>query len=290
MPVLNPSTWLRRSTGRILRLTRSSLHRFTGGRTPATIAHVFGHKLHQNPEDVAIDFRSLGGLTLNDFPFGELGYICETVKPGQRVIDLGANIGFYTLLMAKFVGTQGRVYAFEPGPKSFEILSRNVRENGYQNVVLENQAVTNNTGPLKLLVCRSGESDNRISDTGVFAGDRDCVESNGVALDDYFAQFPGGIDFIKIDIQGAEYLALQGMTKLLARSPNVRLIVEFCPAAFDKLISAAEYLRYLRGLGFRVFDVPEDRPRYETTDDQLLAAYPPGKMTNLALERYDGRR
>ncbi|MGC3970051.1 MAG: FkbM family methyltransferase [Pirellulales bacterium] len=285
MPIASSRSWLRRSGGRLLWLTRSSLRRFAGGKKPAVVPDVFGHKLHQNPDDVAINFSRLCGLPLQRFPYGELGLIHESVKPGDRVIDLGANIGFYTLLFAQCVGPQGCVYAFEPGPKSFEILSRNVRENEYGNVILEPLAVTNKTGPLKLLVCRSGESDNRIADTGVFAGDRDCVELQGAALDDYFAKIPGGIDFIKMDIQGAEYLALQGMTKLLARSPNVRLIVEFCPAAFDKTISTAEYLRYLRGLGFRVFDLPEDRPRYEATDDQLLAAYPPGKMTNLVLER-----
>ena len=61
-------------------------------------------------------------------------------------MDVGASVGYYTLLLARLVGPSGRVYAFEPIPRDFAILKRNVKANGYQNVVLENRAVSDING------------------------------------------------------------------------------------------------------------------------------------------------
>lgn len=254
---------------------------------PAVVHNVFGHTLHQNPEDVAINFSPLEGLSPKRFPHGELGFFFRALQPGQVVLDIGANIGYFTLLFARGVGPKGHVYAFEPGPKSFKTLAKNIEVNGYQNVTLVNKAVSHTTGTTTLYICRSGESDNRITDTVRCTDSYDQMEMPTVKLDDFFLGNSCPIDLIKMDIQGAEYLALKGMTNLLARNPQVRLVLEYAPAGLELTVRTADFLAFIRGLGFRVFDLPERRAMREVNDAYLLRKYPPkaGKITNLLLQR-----
>ena len=71
--------------------------------------------------------------------YEELGteIVKKEVKEGDIVIDIGANIGYFTLLFAKLVGPAGKVYSFEPEPSNFSILKKNVKVNEYRNVILE---------------------------------------------------------------------------------------------------------------------------------------------------------
>ncbi len=86
------------------------------------------------------------------------------IKPGQTVIDVGANIGYYnTLQFAKLVGpTVSRVYAFEPDPDNFALLRKNVAQNGYANVVCIQKAVSDQTSKLKLFRNSQNHGDHRI--------------------------------------------------------------------------------------------------------------------------------
>lgn len=70
----------------------------------------------------------------------------EHIQPGNTVIDIGANIGYYTILAAQIVGETGKVYAFEPEPKNLTLLKKNVEHNNLTNVVLANKAVSNANG------------------------------------------------------------------------------------------------------------------------------------------------
>lgn len=75
---------------------------------------------------------------------------CEIVKPGMTVLDVGAHIGYHTLIAARLVGSQGRVYSFEPEPSNFAQLSKNVELNGLDNVTLVQKAISNKSGREKL--------------------------------------------------------------------------------------------------------------------------------------------
>src|SRR5262245_13382224 len=99
--------------------------------------------LHEQASDVVIS-RELAEKQIFE-PF-ETKLVLENICRGDWVIDVGANIGYYTLLFAQKVGQRGRVFAFEPDPENFELLEHNVRQNGYDNVVLVNKAVAEKTG------------------------------------------------------------------------------------------------------------------------------------------------
>jgi FkbM family methyltransferase len=218
----------------------------------------------------------------------ETDFVLQEIRPGDVVLDIGANIGYYTLLFAKLVGPTGYVFAFEPDPKNFSLLSRNVELNGYHNVVLINKAVSDKTGFAKLFLSDINSGDHRIYDS---ADGRHSVPIQTVTLDDYFVQSKLQFDLVKFDIQGAEWAALQGMTNFLSQHERLKMIMEFWPVGLKRFgADAARFLAMLQEKGFRVFELDEARQVLSpTTSAKLLAAYTVESKshTNLLCVKYD---
>lgn len=250
---------------------------------------IFGHKMYVDVNDQGISLESIVGHPESYYPYGELGFWRKNLKPGQTVIDIGANIGYFTLYTARLVGSQGRVIAIEPGPMSYAILTKNVAVNGYKHVKIENVAVADYNGKATFMICRTGETDNKL-DAVVDKNSkeiRDPVEVNVIRLDDYIQnKFP--VDFIKIDVQGAEYLALQGMKETLMANPQIQLLMEYSPIALESVgVVPSEFLALIRSMGFRIFVLPENQDMHEVTDEVLLKNYGVNRIshTNLILRR-----
>jgi FkbM family methyltransferase len=223
-----------------------------------------GHKMFLDSED---SLRLSTGV-YDEF---EIELVKKEIKPGDTVLDLGANIGYYTLIFAKLVGKSGKVYAFEPDPNNFALLKKNVKINGYNNVVLINKAVSNKTEKLKLYLCEDNNGDHRIYDSH---DGRKCIEIESVKLDNYFKDYNGKVDFIKIDIQGAEAAAAQGMFNLLKKNKSVKIISEFWPIGLKRFgVEPIEYLNLLTKLGFRLFNIEEQKKITPTSISELLERY-----------------
>ncbi len=223
----------------------------------------------------------------------------RSLREGDVAVDLGANVGYYTLLAGKLVGDAGRVYAFEPDPVNFALLERNVRLNGLRNVVLEQRAASNANGDALLFANPRFRGDSRLYD--VPAGEpiatllgidepRETVEVKTIRLDDYFTGRETAIDFIKIDTQGAEAVILEGMRETLLRSTDLVMALEFVPQLIrdfgadpEKMMEqlAELDLRYYQ-IGLRRF-IPRD-------PDKLLAKFGTGPGTNLVLVRRSATR
>ena len=131
----------------------------------------------------------------------ETELVKKEVKKGYTVIDIGANIGYYTLLFAKLVGKEGKVYAFEPEPNNLDLLKKNIEVNNYKNVIIEQKAVSDTTKSVNLFTAKQGIGEHRINFS--WFGNNG-IEVEAIKLDDYINE---KIDFIKIDIEGAEYNA-----------------------------------------------------------------------------------
>jgi tRNA G37 N-methylase Trm5 len=116
---------------------------------------VQGHKMYLDSKE-SLDLSIYG--VYEEY---ETDLIKKEIDRGDVVLDLGANIGYYTLLFAKKVGDEGRVYAFEPDPTNFSLLKKNVEINGYRNVVLIQKAVSNKNGKLKLYLNEDNKGDHR---------------------------------------------------------------------------------------------------------------------------------
>lgn len=212
----------------------------------------------------------------------ETEFLQAQVSAGDVVVDIGAHIGYYTLLFAKLVGPQGKVFAFEPDPTNFAILSRNVAANGYANVVLVPKAVSDTTGVATLYLSGSNSGDHRLYPSET---DRTAIKVVTTSLDDYFGDYAEPIAFVKLDIQGAEYAAVSGMSRVLQRNGVVRLMTEFWPNGLRAYgVDPGTYLRLLVSEGFCLFYVDERRARLVPVDmDELVSTYTGGRRTTTNL-------
>lgn len=180
----------------------------------------------------------------------ELKFINKNIKKGDNVIDLGANIGYYTILMSKLVGDEGKVFSFEPDPNSAEILKMNIDLNDCKNVIIVQKAVHNETNKVKFYIC---DTDNR--NNSMYMEYNDSIEVESIKLDDYFKDYTESITFIKMDIQGSEVNVLKGMQSLLQKNRNLVLVTEIFPQALTKAgTTTDEYMKIIQDNGFKIFN------------------------------------
>jgi FkbM family methyltransferase len=175
----------------------------------------------------------------------------KIVDEGDVVIDLGANIGYYTLNLSRFVGKGGKVFAFEPADENFRLLTKNVVENSCDNVICIKKAVSEKTGVIKLYICGEHSGDHRIYDS---KDSRPSVEIDSTTIDDFMDEVGVVPDFIKMDIQGSEYLAMKGLAGVIKKNPNVVILSEFDPFLLNKSgASIEDFVGILRLYGLRAF-------------------------------------
>ena len=193
----------------------------------------------------------------------------------MTVLDVGANLGYYTLLFSTLVGSRGRVVAFEPCPQNFSLLSRSLKANGMANVTVLQKAVAASPGELPLLLSPRVFGGHRIGmdRTGDDAdASEETITVSSVTVDDVVEHYGLRPDFVKMDIEGAECFALQGMERTLAANDDILIMCELSPGALHKCGSTPEdLLRILRELGFRFFEILS-RGRVEQVPEEKLVA------------------
>jgi len=177
-------------------------------------------------------------------------FLEEAVRPGMRVVDVGANIGLYSLLLARLVGEEGRVFSFEPDAIMVAALRRNVAANHMSHVEVYSCAAGSGSGRgvLRRNVMNSG--DNRLG-AGItrFHGEQASVPVR--ALQDVLREEL--VDFIKMDVQGWEAEVLLGAVGLWDANPFLKVYFEFWPAGLRAAGSSVLALQdILDSLGLRV--------------------------------------
>jgi FkbM family methyltransferase len=192
------------------------------------------------------DLDSLGLSSGAAFSQDELAFIEASVGPGDVCIDIGANIGVFTVALARAAGPRGRVYSFEPDPENFNILQTNssawVDECDIQ---LHRAACGAENGRAVLHRSTENRGMHRLYDSPCCQGDG--VEVATVVVDEIVTD--DVVRLIKIDIEGYEPFALPGFTAITRRSANVLLLTEFSPISMlDAGTSAVDYVNALIGL------------------------------------------
>lgn len=176
-----------------------------------TIRHGAGQGLKIYASD-----RSNIGYALGTTEPDVQAFLAAQLSPGDVCCDIGANVGFFTLIAARLVGSAGKVYAFEPLPSNAEALRRNVDLNGLQNVEVIEAAVSDRSGTAELLLGQSS-LDGKLS-----TGDDPTGQSISVrliSLDQVgMVREPA---LIKIDAEGAEFSVLEGMRQTLTSTPVI---------------------------------------------------------------------
>lgn len=212
-----------------------------------------GYKLYLPPN--GIDYL------IQPYEEFETELIRKNLKSGDTFLDIGAGIGYHTISASKIVGGEGRVISFEPDPNYFKLLQKNAKENGCNNITLFQKAVSNRNGETRLyLYDKVGR--NRIEEVNYFLADfevLDCLKIESVRLDDFLGD--GKINFIKMDIEGSEYLALEGMKSLIKKNPEVKIIAEM--PDYKNL----EFLRTLKELGFKIYEMNIDTEKLDPIEN-----------------------
>jgi FkbM family methyltransferase len=204
----------------------------------------------------------------------EIALFSEVVTPGMTVVDIGANIGIYTLIAARSVGATGNVFAFEPGPRSAALLRRSVAANGLTNVVVEELAVARATGNAELFLVENHPGLSSLNAANA-RGSAQSVPVKTVSLDAYFADIE--VDVIKIDVQGAETEIVLGASRMLERDRPV-VFAEVWLAGLENVGSdGREFLSLFTNAGYTIANV--ERPdELLSIDETLRLASPAGGL------------
>jgi FkbM family methyltransferase len=196
----------------------------------------------------------------------------QSVTEGMTVVDIGANVGYYTLVAARLSGNKGKVFAFEPEPNNYALLVRNIELNNYRNVTPIKMAVSNRTGEASLFL-------NKETGAHGFLPDREGVV--GVAtvettsLDEYFKSGECPINIIKIDVEGSELSVLAGMQNIVSYNKNIKIFTEFWPLGLEKCGSPPrKYWDKLIESGFKfIYLINEQEQKLESTDFPSVMTY-----------------
>jgi len=147
--------------------------------------------------------------------------LLQNVSPGMVALDIGAHGGYFTLLLSKLVGPSGRVIAFEPLPANVRVLEENLRLNDAKNVQAVGKAMGEHSGEFELSV--------PAEDSTLVAGELSAEEKGTMrvacdSLDDFFEKAGSRVDFIKMDVEGAESGILRGAGKTIKRDKPTMLV------------------------------------------------------------------
>jgi FkbM family methyltransferase len=213
------------------------------------------------------------------FEFGTEDFFRSILKEGMNVLDIGANLGIYTL-HALAAGCY--VYSYEPTPKVFNILVDNIGINGFEptgRAHTYNLAVSDTEGEMKFAVYENLNGHNTF-----FPSDENdkTIPVKTVNLDNHLAHL-SHVDVAKIDVEGAEHLVLKGMKEIIARNPHLKIIMEFAPSHLNR--AGKDPLEFIQqicsmGLGIRLIDENSGKI-LEISDEDLCKVY----SVNLLLEK-----
>jgi FkbM family methyltransferase len=194
---------------------------------------------------------------------------------------VGANIGLYTLLLARLTGEAGHVFAFEPEPNLFSVLCENCAGNNAVNVTPFQCAAGDENGRATFQRAAFNSGDNRLGGNKPGA---QSIEVEVARLDEVLPVET--VQFIKLDVQGHEVAALNGMHRLLASSPDVRVLFEFWPAGLRSANASAEVLfKFFHERGFLIYELEKPQPRELGSPASLMSKLGERRYTNLLASR-----
>ena len=215
--------------------------------------------------------------------YGELDTLAveRLIKPGDNVVDVGAAIGYFTLIFARSVGVNGMVFSFEPKTERYEVLLKNIKVNNYSNVKTEKKAIMENNKKITFFSRNDGLAGLRYKD------DKESIQQNlddskhkipieviTVELDDYLKKLDAieDITFMKIDVDGPELLVLQG-SKSLLKNKNLKILMEWDKAlSKESGCNPSDMIDILIENEFKMFYPDFEKNKYyQVSKDELLA-------------------
>lgn len=172
------------------------------------------------------------------------------LKPGMRVLDIGANIGYFSLMSSSIVGHSGKVFSIEPNMNNCRLLQASKSINQFDNIAIMQIAASDTASLLAMNTSYSNGTTSGLSEEIDILMRSNTVPAFKI---DSLKEFDDGIDFIKIDVEGAEYKALLGAEQML-RKFKPMIVSEFSPTAMPSIsgVDGLTYLQFLISLGYNL--------------------------------------
>jgi len=183
---------------------------------------------------------------------GEIKFLQSIVEKGMKVIDIGANIGITTVIIAKKIGAKGKVYSFEPVTRYFNVLKKNLSSNKLKNIEILKLAVSNQVGRTNFY--DNGDASSVVPQRGIKK-----FEVSTTTIDIFLEQKRmKKIDLINMDCEGGELLVLKGAKETLRRN-KIKIFCEIHHDFLNRLHqSVQDIVKYLKGINFKVHSVRLD--------------------------------
>jgi FkbM family methyltransferase len=234
-------------------------------------------RLALNPNDPVVS----GALTLRVYERSETALFQSLCRPGMTVLDIGANVGYYTALAIKGTARLGRIISLEPDPDSFRYLQQTVAANGGTNVTCVNCAAAEQAGESLLFVSRHNRGDSRLYSNDLATHS---VVVRTVIVDELLNELGiSEVDLIKIDVQGYESRVFSGMQNILRNSPSITVLSEFWPQGLRSAGSdPEEFLCFLEEQDLRLYQLNHAGSLIRLTDKEgLIREHEGRKYTNI---------
>jgi FkbM family methyltransferase len=207
-------------------------------------------------------------------------FFLNRIKPDSHCLDVGSNFGFFACLFAR-LAPKGRIMAIEADRTIYKLCRDNLAINGFSEIGKAIHGAACDSNDEIVLHRRVGRSGN----TSIFDAPVDFTEHmgeppaeafsvKGVRIDDLLDRFDGRLDFIKIDVEGAEPLAMRGAQRTIESNPQLNIVMEWSPgqiriAGFD----VRDFLQEILDKGLSFHDFVRGKPRPMTTDELLNTEY-----------------
>lgn len=247
------------------------------------LREIHGSRMYLDADD-----RGIGSaVMLGVFEPFETDLFARCTRESMTVVDVGANVGYYSLLAARRVGKGGRVFAIEPNAAAYAMLLQNIAANEYHSITPFNKCISHRSGRALFRIDRAVAGESGMLPQGE-AEREDTITVDTGTLDDLLPD--GGVDVLKMDIEGAEGLALMGASRLL-RSCRPQIFMEFVPALLMKMgTPPADVFRMIKLHGYSIYLINEKGRTLQsiTNEDQIglggnLFCTPPDKGKDLVL-------
>jgi FkbM family methyltransferase len=207
---------------------------------------------------------SIHGCWLGSYEMEKQKRILEYLKPGMIVYDIGANVGYYTLLFSRVIGNSGAVYAFEPFFENIYFLNKHLELNKLKNVIIVPVAISDKNGEIEFYLSNSSLEGTLLKNNISYM---DSIQVLSLSLDTYIALQTNCLpDLIKMDVEGAEYLVLVGMQKLMQLKKPILFI------AFHGEEIARKCASILRQFNYRTINLEGNEIDINRTySDEIIA-------------------
>jgi len=229
--------------------------------------------LERDGISIAVPYHLAHRYVFKDFEPQSRKVFESCLQPGMTMIDVGANIGYHTVYGARLVGPdQGKVYAFEPGDDNLAYLKKNVHHNKLSNVEIVPCAAGAARRVRNFYLRKSSNLHSFYADAE--AKNIKAIKIQEVPLDEIVKE---RVDFVKIDVEGAEMEVLKGMKRILQSNPDIRLLIEWVPFRAKSSDPFTELPEFLKQQGFRLIVVNDHEKTSRNLDEVLegLRANPP---------------